>query len=146
MKALIVYGLSGAGKSTIAKEFVERGYVEVNRDNIRFSEIDPGGDWTTYKFTKTNEKKVTKIWNEQLASAAFESKDIVISDTLLSEEKRNKVVDSLLEYGYDITIVFLYFSLKELIARDASRGRFSVGESVLRKQWQTLYGGEDAEI
>lgn len=139
LRATIIYGPSASGKSTEARKYVEKGYTEVNRDNIRFSVIDPGGNWTTYHFNKKNEKEVTRIWFEQLRNAAFEGENVVISDTLLSESKRNIVVDELLDLGYQISVIFLHAPLEELIRRDAARGVFSVGENVIKNQWRTLY-------
>lgn len=142
MKAVLVYGAPGAGKSTLAKEYVEEGFTEINRDNIRFSMVDPGGDWTTYRFNKKNEKFVTSIWNQRLDEATFNMKSVVISDTLCNKQKRQNVVDYLKELGYtDITLVELNPPLEELLKRDRERGRWSVGEGVVRQKWEELNDG-----
>lgn len=138
MEAIILCGPPACGKSTQAKHFVEVGLVEINRDNIRFNNILPGGDWTTYKFSKKNEKEVTRIWWELVRSCAFNGKDIIISDTLCNSHKRQNVVDELKDLGYSVDVVVLHVPLKTLIERDSRRGKFSVGEAVITRMFNEL--------
>lgn len=139
MHCLIIAGAPASGKSTLAKHYVDNlSYTEINRDYIRFNVIHPGGDWSTYKFDKKNEKEVTRIWFQQLDSASFEMRNIVISDTLCDKNKRQNIVDYCRKLGYNVFVDILNPPLEELIRRDSLRGDFSVGADVVERMWRKL--------
>lgn len=141
MKAVIIYGAPASGKSTLAQEYVKEGYMEINRDSIRFGDLFPGGDWTTYKFSKENEKRVTRFWEFKLERAVFNKQDIVISDTLCNKERRRQLVDRLEKLGYTVVTVELNVPLETLIERDSKRGGFSVGRFVIEQKVKELNDG-----
>ncbi len=66
LKAIITVGISASGKTTFAKSLVEQGWVDCNRDWIRFNVVAPGTDWSTYKFTNKHERDVTQIQEEMV--------------------------------------------------------------------------------
>lgn len=136
MKAVIIWGPPAVGKSTHAKDFIRYGFVEVNRDDIRFNQIMPGGNWKTYRFDKKKEKEVTRIWWERVNSLAFEQKNIVISDTLCNKARREDVVRQLKELGYIVIDLPLYLPVEELLWRDEERGDFAVGADVIWKMYK----------
>lgn len=138
MHCIIVAGAPASGKSTYARQWVEAGYVEINRDNIRFSVIDPGGNWTTYKFNKKKEKEVTRIWFSRTLNAALMCRNIIISDTLCNKDKRQDVIDYCKDLGYTVDVLILNPSLEELVRRDKERGVFSVGEKVIELKYKEL--------
>lgn len=142
MQCIIICGAPASGKSTLARQIVrDWDFAEINRDNIRFSVIDPGGNWTTYRFSKKNEKLVTRIWYESLREAAFSGEDVVISDTLCNVNKRKIVVDECISLGYNGHIVILNPSLETLLTRDANRGKWAVGEDVIISKFKELNNG-----
>ena len=65
MKAIVTVGISASGKSTWAKQQV--GYMNINRDDIRFNTVCPGGNWNTYKFNKKNEQRVEELFWDNVA-------------------------------------------------------------------------------
>lgn len=138
MDCIIICGAPASGKSTIAADFVKSGWVEINRDAIRFSVIDPGGNWTTYRFNKKNEKEVTRIWWENVRNAAFNGDNVVISDTLCNKDRRKQVVEEMISLGYNVNVVELHVPLETLLERNANRGVFSVGESVIRSKFEEM--------
>lgn len=139
--AIITVGVSASGKSTLAKYLIENreedeDFVEINRDNIRFSEIDPGGDWSTYIFNDENEIAVTKIFKQQLLNAVQQNKSVILSNTNLNRKNYKRDLDVLISNGYNVAFVVLNIPLDVCIKRDASRGKMSVGEDVIRKQYE----------
>lgn len=142
MQARIIAGCPASGKSTRAKEWVELGFVEANRDSIRFSVIDPDGDWSTYRFSKKNEKEVTRIWWEKVRNCSFSGDNIVISDTLCNKDKRQNLIDELKLLGYTVIVEILNPPLEELIRRDSLRNGFSVGKDVIERMYFELNKGE----
>lgn len=142
MQARIICGPPASGKSALAREWIDLGFVEINRDYIRFTEVDPCGDWSSYRFSKKNEKEVTRIWWGKIRDCAFCGKNIVISDTLCNKDKRRNLIDELKLLGYTVNVEILNPPLEELIRRDNLRGGFSVGSDVIERMYFELNKGE----
>lgn len=151
MKAFIIYGLSGSGKTTKAKALIEEGNTtdlvwfdygaHVERDKIRFEELKLG-DWATYRFNTETEHLVDAIWRCQIGRLSRSGSDIVISDTLCKLSDRKKLVKFLTKLGYEsVNLIQMETSLEDCIVRDKQRGAMSVGEDVIRKQYENLMKG-----
>ena len=52
MKLIMTVGISASGKTTWA-ETQKHCMVNINRDDIRFNIVQPGSDWSTYKFSES---------------------------------------------------------------------------------------------
>lgn len=133
-RAVIIYGAPASGKSTRAKLYRDQGYYELNRDNIRFGVVQPGGDWTTWNgFKKGNkdEDLVTKVWRRMFEYHTSKGNDIVISDTNCVKGKREGLFCDLKALGYEVTLECMSVPLLELLERDKKRGKMSVGEKVI---------------
>lgn len=135
MKAVITVGVSASGKSTYAKELVAQGYTEINRDWIRFNIVKPGANWSNYKFTKSNEKKVTEIQQKMIMEAWAREENIVISDTNLKPKGRERMIAKLEDIGYDVDEVAIVVTRDVAIKRDNLREN-GVGENVIYMQLQ----------
>lgn len=131
MKAVITVGVSASGKSTLAKEYVNKGYVEINRDWIRFNIVQPGANWSNYKWK--NEKTVNEIEGKMVMEAWSDEKNIIISNTNLNGGVRTMMIDSLKDLGYDVEVISLDVTREEAVKRDNLRAN-GVGESVIYKQ------------
>lgn len=141
-KVVIIYGAPASGKSTLAKQYREKGYYELNRDNIRFGVVQPGGDWTTWNgFKKGNkdEDLVTKLWRRMFDYLTGTGQDIVISDTNCHKGRREGLINDLKGLGYDVLVTFLHVPLEELLIRDQDRGKMAVGEEVITDMFNKLY-------
>lgn len=135
MKAIICIGISGSGKSTFAKQC---GLWEINRDEDRWIVSGKKG-WNgpdAYKFNSKIENQVTELHNIDYEWAAFEGVSIINSDTNLNPKYRQKLIDNLKSLGYEVEIKEFPISFQEACKRDKERGIFSVGEEVLKKQWE----------
>lgn len=138
-KLIITVGVSASGKTTWAEaqkyEYSGNSNLNINRDDIRFKIVQPGSDWSTYKFSKKNEKRVSEI-ELMIAEKAlkFES-NIIISNTNLNSKTREFWKKFAEKRGYEFEIKEFPISLEEAIERDFKREN-SVGEDVIRRQYK----------
>ncbi len=129
MKLIMTVGVSASGKTTWAKE--QKHCVNINRDDIRFNIVQPGSDWTTYKFTKVNELLVTEIENVVAERAVKFETNIIISNTNLNSKTREFWKDFAKHHNYEFEIEEFPIALEEAIKRDNLRQN-GVGEQVIR--------------
>lgn len=136
MKAILTVGVSASGKTTWVEEFVSKnkGWVNINRDDIRFDHFCNGErNWDKYKWK--NEKRVSEIVNTDIETFASMKTNIIISDTNLNLKYRNILIDKLEGLGYDVELKDFPITLEEAWKRDARRAN-GVGHAVIYKQWQ----------
>ena len=133
MKLILTVGISASGKTTWAES--QKNIVNINRDNIRFSVVQPDSDWSTYKHNKKNEKRVTEIELEVAERAVRFEADIIVSNTNLNPKTREFWKKFAKEHGYEFEIEEFPIALEEAIKRDNLRQN-GVGEQVIRKQYQ----------
>ena len=133
--AIIMVGISGSGKSTLASAMKEEcnEFHEINRDMIRFGQIAKGGDWSAWDWDK--EPVVTECWNHELDNAISLNLDLILSDTNLNLKYLNNTVGKLIKNEYAVHYILMDIPVDECIKRDKLRGRFSVGEDVIQKQY-----------
>jgi predicted kinase len=136
MKAIITVGISASGKSTFAKELVGQGWVDVNRDDIRF-DLYCGGvrDWSLYKFTKERENQVTFQQEVLVDSASILGYNVVISDTNINDKTRNFWITRLTDAGYEAEVKYFDIDLIEALERDAKRPN-GVGYKIITDQYR----------
>lgn len=135
MKAYVLCGCSASGKTTFAKELAEQGWMDINRDDLRFEHFCNGvRDWSLYKFTKERENTVTQIQEELARVAWFTDTNIIISDTNINDNTRNKWIDYLTQLGYEVEVKYFDVDLMELLERDAKRTN-GVGYKVITDQY-----------
>lgn len=135
MKAVITVGISCSGKSTLAAQYVEQGYREINRDWIRFNIVHPGGDWRTYKFKGPQEREVSDIQGRMITESAMDDQNIIISDTNLNTKRREKLKRKLEDFGYTVEVLGVPISREEAVKRDNYRLN-GVGQDVIYRQYQ----------
>lgn len=136
MKAIITVGISGSGKSTWAEQQVNA--FEINRDKLRWQITGKYG-WSgsnAYKFSSKVETEVTRVAEGHLHTVAKYGEDVIISDTNLNPKFRQKLIETCKGLGYEVEIKEFPISFQEALKRDKERGIFSVGEEVLKKQWE----------
>lgn len=134
-KAIITVGISASGKTTFAKTLVEEGWVDINRDWIRFHVVCPGTDWSNYKFTNKREQDVTSIQEEMMMDAFAKGQNVIISDTNLNPKVREGWVNHLADLGYEVEIKDFPITLEEAYKRDTLRAN-GVGRDVIYGQYK----------
>ena len=142
MKTLYIpVGPAGCGKSTFLKKNLNGCHV-VSPDAIRFKMLDypkSGID-----FDRKIEPEVWETAYKQLDEALNEGSDIFFDATNLNFNRRYPVVARGLKYNYRIVMIFFRLDLWEIIRRNSSRRR-RVPDSVLAKQWLSMYEPEEFE-
>lgn len=144
-QALIIVGISGSGKSTIANDFVESMEIlnypvaHIERDKIRRNILNEKGIdifsknmWSNWKWEW--ESIVTQRWENELNDAISIGKSICISDTNLNKDRVMSLVNRLESNGYEVKVEVNDVNLIECIKRDLNR-MHSVGEAVLYEQY-----------
>lgn len=131
MQAIITVGTSASGKSTYAREMVKQGYTEINRDWIRFNVVQPGANWSNYKWK--HEKEVNDVHGKMIVEAWMNDQNIIVSDTNLNAVRREALIKRLEDIGYEVTIAPFDVSREECQKRDNLREN-GVGESVIYRQ------------
>lgn len=125
MKILMLKGLPGSGKSTWAKEQVEKdgNYARVNKDSIR--EMLGG-------YAPKKERLVVEIRNAIIERLLVEGKNVIVDDTNFhpKHEARLRLIAE--DYNAGFAVLTFNTPLEECIANDLKRP-VSVGESVIKK-------------
>lgn len=136
MKAIITVGIPTSGKTTFAKELIAKDgtYVNINRDDLRRC-IKGDLDWRRYRFGRGDEELVTNLQISAIEAAAEAGRNVIISDTNLSEKIRNRLIRVLEGVGYEVEIKDFPITLKEAYARDAARPN-GVGHEVIYSMYQ----------
>ncbi len=123
-------GLPASGKSTWAKEQVEKskGRVKrVNKDDLR-AMLD-NGIWS-----RTNEKAVLAIRDVIIAKYFQLGVDVIVDDTNLHPKHEQQLKQLADKEGYDFEIKDFYCPVSVCEERDAKRPN-GVGPDVIRKMW-----------
>ena len=145
MRCVMTVGVSASGKSSFAGEYNPCSSV-IERDSFRFGVVckDCTG-WKgkkPYKFTQQNEQKVSDLVEQAVLFAAQHQEDIILSDTWLNKKNRLKMYEFVKGLGYNIKVVVFEVPLKIAIERDSYREDFSVGEDIIRSQWDKFQGAK----
>ncbi len=134
MKCIITRGISASGKTTFAKTLADQGWMDINRDFIRFNIVAPGCDWSSYRFTNKRERDVTEIQTQMIMDAYSKEQNIIISDTNLDDGRFNALKEWLEDLDIDVEVKLFPITLEEAYRRDAARAN-GVGQNVIYKQY-----------
>lgn len=142
---VIMVGISGSGKSTIANSRVNRGrgnVVRLNRDSLRamlYADVPWSSKLET--LTRTLEREAARL-------ALQTGKDCVIDDTNCHRNVRQKWEEFAVEQKVKLCFLVMDVPLKECVERDIARGvpcptcgtpkGVMVGEEIIRRQYKDL--------
>jgi len=129
-KVILTKGLPGSGKSTWAKEMVNKfpgRYKRINKDDLRAMLDDS-------KHSKDNEKFILKVRDTLILLALNEGKDVIIDDTNLASKHEEHIKQ--LVRGIAVVNIqdFTEIPIETCIKRDLKRFN-SVGEKVIRDMY-----------
>lgn len=123
----ICRGLPASGKTTWALEWLAEsptGRVRVNRDDIRFMLFG--------RYSGVDEALVTSVQTSTIKASMTKKLDIVVDNTNLNINHREKLIDLATRNGYKVVIKDFDVSVEDCIWRDMFRDK-SVGEEVIRR-------------
>lgn len=128
-KIVMLKGLPASGKSTYAKELVNRGnWVRVNKDDLR-SMLHNG------KWSKGNEKMVLRIRDSIIREALTGlNNSVVVDDTNFAPQHETALRAFADEFKIPFEVKFFDTDLEECIKRDLKRPD-SVGKDVIMKMY-----------
>lgn len=113
-KILMLKGLPASGKTTHARELVDKGYVRVNKDDLR-SMMDNG------KWSKGNEERVLRLRDQIIRVAVNSGSNVVVDDTNFEDRHRERIAALAEEDGADLEVLFIDTPLEECISRNEKR-------------------------
>lgn len=127
MKMILTVGLPGCGKTSWAMEYMlsHPGTVNVNRDDIRFSQY--GTYWNPEVI---DEDHVSFVQRSMINGAFKRQKDVIISDTNLNRKIVRDLVRIANLWGASVEFKYLDVPLEELYRRDENRSK-PVGKEVI---------------
>lgn len=133
LKVLILRGLPASGKTTYARTLEEKGWVRVEKDEIRKdARLFKGGE---YSHKRGDESIVLKERNRMIRDALGKGINVVSSDTNLNPKHITGISSIAREFAASVeTKDFLDVPIAELIERDKNRQN-SVGENVIREHF-----------
>lgn len=116
MKAVVMIGCPGAGKSTWTTGEAVKGQVVISRDIMRekLGYCKPGEKTL---LDKEGEAIITRECDLALAQAAKEGKDVIIDDTNLNPYFRGLTVKKLRSFGYEPHFIYVETPLEDILSR-----------------------------
>ncbi len=99
-KIILTIGISNSGKTTWVNELCQLGLVNLNRDALRADHFTKSGNLSDYKYTKQKEKDITKMQFTMATNYADLGYTIVVSDTNLNPETRQRWLEWASENNY----------------------------------------------
>lgn len=139
-KIILMVGISGAGKSTRAKEIAEKtGAIIINRDKLRemffgYNESNIHSYYTQADLY-LKENQVTSFQNYLIERALVKGNDVIIDNTNLKLSYINDFARIFSKYVLEFEL--MECDLNIAIERDKARNR-NVGEEVIKRQFNNL--------
>ena len=143
-QVLILTGISGSGKSTFAKQFVQENpnWLRVNRDELRKSILATGlnaywKDEANHDYRQRIETLVSELQRTAIHEALRRGWNVLVDNTHIKQKYINELLKMLENFAVEISFKLLEVPLETAIARDAARPDV-VGEAVIREQYGKL--------
>ena len=142
-QVLILTGISGSGKSTFAKQFVQENpnWLRVNRDELRKSILatDLNAYWKNEnpEYRQRIETLVSELQRTAIYEALRRGWNVLVDNTHIRQKYLNELLKMLENFAVEIRFKLLEVPLETAIARDAARPDV-VGEAVIREQYGKL--------
>jgi predicted kinase len=132
-RLVVLLGIPGSGKTTLAQTLAERGYKRINADDIRH---ELWGD----AIDQSNPEKVFAIFNARYEEMLGAGDDIVVDNTNINPKHRAPILTKARQAGYqDIQLWVLDVPLELCLQGNKARGR-NVPEEVVANYHDFLQG------
>jgi predicted kinase len=131
-RIVLMVGVPGSGKSTIAGRLLDKGYTCFNADAIRKELFEDEGD-------QRDKERVFTIFFERLEAALEQGLDIVIDNTNINTKHRSPILQRAIKAGYtDIQLWILDVPLEVCLERNRNRER-QLPEDVVVNYYNALH-------
>ncbi len=129
---ILLIGIPGAGKSTVAKKLENKGFHVLNADSIRNELYGNEG-------IQGDSKEVFKVFFDRLDKALSQDLRIVVDNTNLNRRHRDPIIEKARSANYtDIQLWFFDVPLAVCIERNRDRNRI-VEEEIIMNMHKELY-------
>ncbi len=130
-KLILLVGIPGAGKTTLASKIAARGYHCLNADSIRQELWGDAAD-------QREPEKVFGQFFKQLEEVLATGADIVIDNTNINVKQRKPILNMAAKAGYtDIQLWLLDVPLDVCLERNQKRER-AVSDDIVANMFMTL--------
>lgn len=130
-KLIVMVGVPGAGKTTLAKKLVEKGFHYMNADSIRLELYGNAAE-------QGDKEQVFALFFERFEQALSGSLDIVVDNTNINMKQRKPLLDRAQAAGYtDVQLWMLDVPLQLCLQRNASRER-TVPDDIVTNMFHEL--------
>ena len=133
-RIILLVGVPGSGKTTLAAKIAQKGFTVMNADSIRqelYGNAVEQGD----------QAAVFKIFFERMEKCMQDGMDLIIDNTNANPMHRKQILDRAKKFAYgDVQLWFMDTPLTVCIARNKNRERV-VSEEIVSKMHMTLSRG-----
>jgi len=130
-RLVLLVGVPGAGKTTLSKQLIDKGYLSLNADSIRQQLWGDSAD-------QREPERVFEIFYERLEQSLAEQNDIVIDNTNINAKHRSPILQRAIKAGYqDIQLWILDVPLEVCLEQNRSRER-AVPDEIVVNYFNTL--------
>ena len=124
IELIMLRGLPASGKTTLAKKLVNKGFVRVNKDDLR-AMMDNSC------FSKANERRVLEVRDFIVENALENKVSVVVDDTNFAPKHKERLEQLAIRHGADFRELTMDTPLDECIKRNENREN-KVPEKVIR--------------
>lgn len=138
-KVIILRGISGSGKSTVAKKFIadNANTVVVSRDTIRKNIFGAGYSKPVFEM----EEIVSEIVETSIKGAMASGNNIILDETFVRNRFVSKRVESVFAMNTDVVVVTFNIDVataKERVAKRVSSGGHDVSGEVIERMHENF--------
>jgi len=130
-RMILMIGVPGSGKTTLAKKIAEKGFHYINADGIReelYGNAAEQGD----------KEEVFNLFFQRLEELLLIGTDVIIDNTNLNPKQRKPILERAEQFGYiDVQLWLLDVPLDLCLARNKSRERI-VPEDIVSNMFVEL--------
>lgn len=131
-KIILLQGIPGSGKSTIAADYASKGFQVVNADAFRYTlGITHNGDG----WTQSKEYTVKMLKHHSIEHHMHLGLDIVVDETHTTMHSISPILAMAKRFGYDTALHRVWTDLDECIRRRCPDG---FPENVVRRMYKNL--------
>jgi predicted kinase len=113
----LMCGIAGAGKTTLAKQLVDKGFIRLSIDEYIWSEFGKYDiDYPADQYPRL-QKEAEHQLEQQLIACLKQKQSLVIDYSFWSRANRQRYKDLIESFGIKCTIVFLKVNYKTLKTR-----------------------------